>query len=378
VRVVVVGAGVVGAMTAWRLAVRGAEVVVCDRFGVATERSSSHGGTRIFRRAVFEGPHYLPFIELSSELWVELGDLDPSARMLVTGGLTIGPSDGALVADAVAAAEAASVAFEALDSDELTSRFPQHVLLPGDVGVFEPGAGVLRAESVVRVAIAEARRLGAVMHSGARITEVTSGGDGVVVHSSGGTLEADAVVVAAGAGLPALVPDLELPLVVERSMHVWFGASGSSGWSTRQFPVFVRESGPLQGWGIGDVGDGRVKIGTASPKPTIDKIEAHLEQPPGLTPAEVEPVAAYVRSALVDLDPEPIAAQPCLNVFAPDGDFIVGAHPHDPRIVIAGAGSGHSFKHAPAIGEVVADLVLDGATATAIDRFDPMRFLATP
>jgi sarcosine oxidase len=364
-------------MTAWRLAARGARVVVCDRFGVATERSSSHGGTRIFRRAVFEGTHYLPLIDLSSQLWAELGERDPSARMLVTGGLTIGPSDGALVADAVAAAEAASVNFEILDSNELKSRYPQHLLLAGDVGVFEPGAGVLRAESVARAAISEARRLGAIVHSGARVTEVASTGDGVVVHGSGGTVEADALVIAAGAGMNELVPDLELPIVVERSMHVWFRASAPSGWSTRDFPIFVRESGSLHGWGIGDVGDGRVKIGTASPKPTIDEIEAHLEAPPGLTPAELEPVAAYVRSALVGLDPEPIAAQPCLNVFAPDGDFILGAHPHDPRIVIAGAGSGHSFKHAPAIGEVVADLVIDGATTTPIDRFNPMRFLAT-
>jgi glycine/D-amino acid oxidase-like deaminating enzyme len=155
-------------MTAWRLAARGARVVVCDWFGVSTERSSSHGGTRIFRRAVFEGTHYLPLIELSSKLWAELGDIDPSARMLVTGGLTIGPSDGALVTKAVAATEAASIDFEILDSDELNSRYPQHVLLPGDVGVFEPGAGVLRAESVARAAIAEACRLGAVMHPVAR------------------------------------------------------------------------------------------------------------------------------------------------------------------------------------------------------------------
>jgi sarcosine oxidase len=365
-------------MTAWRLAARGARVVVCDWFGVSTERSSSHGGTRIFRRAVFEGTHYLPLIELSSKLWAELGDIDPSARMLVTGGLTIGPSDGALVTKAVAATEAASIDFEILDSDELNSRYPQHVLLPGDVGVFEPGAGVLRAESVARAAIAEACRLGAVMHSGARVTDFASTRKGVVVHSSGGTIEADALVIAAGAGLQELVPDLALPIVVERSMHVWFRANERSGWATQHFPVFVRESGSLHGWGIGDAGDGRVKIGTASPKPTIDDVEAHLEEPPRLTAAELEPVAAYVRSALVGLDPEPIAAQPCLNVFAPDEDFILGAHPHDPRIVIAGAGSGHSFKHAPAIGEVVADLVLDGATTTAVDRFDPIRFLGTP
>jgi sarcosine oxidase len=317
-------------------------------------------------------------IDLSSKVWAELGELDPSARMLVTGGLTIGPSDGALVANAVAATEAASVNFEILDSDELKSRYPQHVLLPDDVAVFEPGAGVLRTESVARAAITEARRLGAVVHSGARVTEFASTRDGVVAHSSGRTIEADALVIAAGAGLHALVPELELPIVVERSMHVWFRATGPSGWSTPDFPIFVRQSGSLHGWGIGDVGDGRIKIGTADPKPTIDDIETHLEQPPRLTPAELEPVAAYVRSALVGLDPEPIAAQPCLNVFAPDEDFLLGAHPHDPRIVIAGAGSGHSFKHAPAIGEVVADLVLDGATTTPIDRFDPMRFVATP
>jgi sarcosine oxidase len=363
-----------GAMAAWRLAVRGAEVVVCDRFGVATERGSSHGGTRIFRRAVFEGRHYLPLIGLSSKLWAQLGDLDPSARMVVTGGLTIGPSDGALVSDAMAAAEAASATFEILDSAELQSRYPQHVLLPGDVGVLEPGAGVLRAEASVRAAIAQARRRGAVIHSGAQVTEITTGSGGVVVHGSGGSLTADAVVVAAGAGLSSLVPDLLLPLVVERSMHVWFRASGLGSWSGRQFPVFVRASGALRGWGIGDMGDGRVKIGTASEKPTIDDVERHLEQPPPLTPVELEPVRAYVQSALVGLDPEPIAAQPCVNVFAPDEDFILGAHPHNPRIVLAGAGSGHSFKHAPAIGEVVADLVLDGATATPIDRFDPMRF----
>jgi sarcosine oxidase len=343
---------------------------------VATERSSSHGGTRIFRRAVFEGAHYLPLIDRSSKLWAELGERDPSARMQVTGGLTIGPSDGSLVANAIFAAQTASATFELLDSRELESRYPQHVLRPGDVAVFEHGAGVLPAEAGARAAIAQARQLGAVVHTGTRATEISSGNGGVVVHGTSGSLTADAVVIAAGAGLASLVPELALPLVVERSMHVWFRGSGAESWTDRRFPIFVRNSGPLQGWGIGDVGDGHVKIGTASAKPTIDDVEAYLENPPRLTADELEPARAYVRSALVGLDPEPIGAQPCLNVFAPDEEFILGAHPQNPRIVLAGAGSGHSFKHAPAIGELAADLVLDGGTTTPIDRFDPMRFAA--
>jgi hypothetical protein len=103
-------------------------------------------------------------------------------------------------------------------------------------------------------------------------------------------------------------------------------------------PGFVRESQELHGWGVGDVGDGLVKVVLAMPKPLVDDLERYLADPPELTAAKLAPIGYYGREALVGLDPEPVAARHCLNVFSPDGDLVLGAHPHDPRVVVAGPG----------------------------------------
>lgn len=376
-KVGVVGAGVLGAMTAWRLAERGADVVVYDRFGPATGRGGSHGRSRIFRRALFEGAAYVPLIERSAVLLEELGDLDPAARMRVTGGLTIGSSSGGIVAAAMEAAKLGNVDVEILDHDELCRRFPQHLLRPDDMAMFEPGAGVIPAEPAVNAALDAARGRGATLRIGTRVIGIEPAGGSVVVVTDSGRDHVDAVVVAAGAELASLVPDLGLPLEVERSMHVWFATGGDQRWSGERFPVFVRESGPLHGWGIGDLGDGLIKVGLASPKPAVADLDAYLQDPPTPTAAETAPVGTYVRAALDGLDPRPVAASPCLNTFTPDGDFILGRHPAAGSVVIAGAGSGHSFKHAAAVGDLAADFALGLDPSLPVDAFDPIRF-ATP
>lgn len=363
-------------MSAWQLAERGAQVVLYDSFGVATNRGASHGSTRIFRRALFEGIAYVPLIERSAELWAELGVSHPEARLRVTGGLTIGPSAGGIVERALEAARAGMVDVELLDNDELSRRFPQHALQSDDIAMFEPGAGVIPAEASVAAAVTQATTRGAVLRAETRVHQIRADSSRIVLDTDLGPEYADAVVVAAGAELDSLIPDLTLPLTVEKSMHVWFNSNGDAKWSGQEFPVFVRESGLLHGWGIGDIGDGRVKIGLGTAKPEVRDLGTYLQNPPQPAPVELQPVSAYVRSALTGLDPLPVAATPCLNTFTPDGDFILGCHPAEPRIVLAGAGSGHSFKHAPAIGQIAAELALTGKTTLGIETFDPARFSA--
>jgi sarcosine oxidase len=376
VKVAVVGAGVLGAMTAWRLAHRGADVVLYDRFGPATDRGSSHGRSRIFRRALFEGVAYVPLIERSAVLFEELADVDPTARMRVTGGLTIGPGSGGIVAAAMEAAKVGNVEVEVLDHDELRRRFPQHLLLADDMAMFEPGAGVVPAEPAVRAAVDAAHAQGATVRVGSRVIAVEPLAEGVAIETESERDHADAVVLAAGAELGSLVPDLALPLEIEQSMHVWFDAVGDSRWGAEEFPVFVRESGRLRGWGLGDLGDGLVKIGLSSAKPPVADLDAYIQGPPVLGAVETDPVGDYVRAALHGLDPSPMTATPCLNTFTPDGDFILGRHPAVSRIVLVGAGSGHSFKHAPAVGEVAAELALGLEPSLPIEAFDPARFTA--
>jgi sarcosine oxidase len=369
--VAVVGLGAMGAMAAWSAASRGASVVGFEQYGIAHDRGSSHGGSRIFRRTMFEGEHYNPVVARAEELWRRL-EAESGTRLLRrSGGLCIGPREGELVVDALRCAEAGGVEHELLEPDELAARFPQHAHIPGDVGVFEPGAGVLDPEAAIAAASELATEAGARLRTGCPVTAVRWEDAGVTIETADEVVTARRVIVATGAWFADLLPGL--PLRIQRSSLMWFTGADRAAYRPDRFPVFIRESGPVDGWGIPDV-DGRgVKLGAGptAPKPWIDHPRDNGHP---VDEKDVEPVAEFCRAAFPGLTPAPVDARACMNSKTPDGDFVLGIPEAVPRLVLAGGFSGHGFKHASAVGEIVADLALTGGSSIPLERFSPDRF----
>lgn len=371
--VAVLGLGAVGAATAWRAAARGATVIGVEQFTPGHGRGSSHGGSRIYRQTLFEGSEYVPLARRALELWTDLETETGSALFQRTGGLCIGPDDGDLIRDAVRCAQEGGVVVELLDTGDLSARFPQHFLLPGDVGVLEPGAGVLDPEACVRGMAGRAAALGADLRFETVVDRLEYDDDGVRVHLGDTVVRARRAVLATGAWFTDLVPELDLPLRVQRSPLVWFRGDDRAAYRPERFPTFIRESGDLDGWGIPDV-DGRgVKVGAGAtaPKPFLTHASENT-RPTG--PEDTGPPERFVSIAFPGLEPRAVDAVPCMNSKSPDGDFVIGSPAAARSLVLAGGFSGHGFKHSAAVGELCADLALEGDSPLAADRFSPDRF----
>ncbi|OEV12854.1 N-methyl-L-tryptophan oxidase [Streptomyces nanshensis] len=371
--VAVLGLGGVGSMAAWRAAARGARTIGIEQFGEAHARGSSHGGSRIFRQTLFEGTAYVPLVRRARTLWRELESASSSVLFQRTGGLCIGPPDSGVIARALESAREGGFEHRLLEPDEFARRFPQHATIADDVAVHEPGAGVLNPERCVAAALTMARRHGADIRLETPVSAIRHDADGVRIDLGTEQVRARRAIVATGAWFTDLIPDLELPLRIVRSPLVWFTGPQPELYGPERFPVFVRKSGDLDGWGITDVDGAGVKIGAgpSAPKPRLEHADDNTYP---IDARDTDPVEAFCRRAFPGLNPKHSAARPCMNSATPDRDFVIGTSALAPSLVLAGGFSGHGFKHASASGDVCVDLALDGASSVPLDHFSPDRF----
>jgi sarcosine oxidase len=373
--VIVVGLGAIGSAALYRLARRGVRTFGIDRFVPGHDRGSSHGETRMIRLGYFEHPSYVPLLREAYRLWRELEAQWGSPLLTVTGILEIGAPESSLVRGTLESSRLHGLPHEILDSGALMRRFPAY-RLPGDfVGVHQPDGGFLAAERSIEVNIALARASGADVHTHSIVERVEAVPDRVRIVSSVGTFEAGAAVIAAGPWLKKLIPDVPAPVRVTRQVLAWFEPTKPALFEREGFPVFLIESelGVHYGFPLDD--RQRVKFA-----------KHHHRDEPADPDAEPRPCSATdeadIRVALAAFLPAangPLAeARTCLYTVTPDHDFIIDRLPEHPQILIASPCSGHGFKFAPVIGEVLADLATVGATRHDISRFRIDRFSRNP
>ena len=376
--VIVIGLGGIGSAAACHLARRGQRVVGLERFEPVHDRGSSHGGSRLIRQACFEHPAYVPLIQRAYELWRDVEQAADQPLLLHTGGLLLGPPDSAMITGAGAVATQCALPHELLDAAEIHRRYP--TLLPDDdtVGFVDPAAGVLRPEVAVATHLRVAEAAGADLHFAEPATGWSATPDGVTVVTEQATYRAGRLVVCPGPWAPSLLRDIGVPFAPQRLVTTWFQPAGG-------ITPFLPDRHPFWLWDIGAAGplgfpgflygapaldgpDGGVKLSRVHEDPctadTVDRV---------VTPAEVDEVAAALRPRLgIELGPV-VNATVCMWTNTPDHHFVLGAHPQHPNVIVAAGCSGHAFKFIPTIGEVVADLVVDGKTAHSIDLFEPGR-----
>jgi sarcosine oxidase len=377
--VVVVGLGGFGSAALWRLAERGADVAGIERHGIGHHLGSSHGATRLFRVACQEHPGLAPVALKSLELWTALGDQTGERLVRQSGCLSVGAAGSRPVRGAIDAAAAAGVPVEEISHEQLLARQPQYEgLAPGDVAVWDPGAGICYPERNVRAQTAAARRLGAEVYPHTMVTGIEAGRDGITVRTPTAQWKASAVVVAAGAWLGTLVPGL--PLAPRRTPLYWFRPRdpGSDAFTLDRFPSFIweRPAGEVL-WGHGAAEDYGIKIG-------LDPAEPRSISSGGIDPEEmdryihldtdIDELAAAVGLAFPAVDPRPAKVIPCLVNDSADGQFLVGRLSDEPRVIVAGGDSGHGFKHAAGVGELLAQIVAGERPYCATDFLDPARF----
>ncbi|HEX7085015.1 MAG TPA: N-methyl-L-tryptophan oxidase [Vicinamibacterales bacterium] len=369
VDVVIAGLGAAGSAAAWRLASRGLRVAGFDAHEPPHTLGSSHGRSRIIREAYFEHPQYVPLVQLAYRLWEELEGLAGTRLFQATGGLMIGAPDSAVVAGTLRSAREHGLSVERWSAAEIRRRVP--VLAPDDSmeGVFEPRAGVLAPERGVAAMAAAARALGAQLFVHEPVTGWrTDGPAELLVQTAARAVRTRALVLAAGPWMPGLLP--QLPLAVERVVQHWYPPSGDDRFAPERFPVFLIEApdGRVL-YGLPDQGDG-LKLaehhhGTPARADAVDRHVSPEER------ARFHRLAArWVRG----LGDGPADSAVCLYTNTPDGDFVLDWADASRSVYIASACSGHGFKFAPAIGQVVAAELAGSASPVDLTPFRLGRF----
>jgi sarcosine oxidase len=351
---IVAGLGAVGSAAAFRLASRGNRVLGLDRFSPPHALGSSHGKTRIIREAYFEDPLYVPLVQRSYECWAEVEALAGRPLYTRTGGLMIGPPEGAVVGGARSSALAHGLPFEELTAAELRRRVPAFHPDDGTVAIWEPRAGILAPEAAIEAHLALARRSGAELRFDEPMLAWAGTGDQIEVTTTRGVVRASRLVIAAGAWARDLLSDLALPLVVERNVVYWFDpAQPTRSFDPARFPIFIHEFAQGRAWyGFPDVGDG-VKVALHH--------QGEATHPDSVRRTVAADEIAFVRSLLARYVPQANGAlretTVCMYTNTPDEHFIIDRHPVHSGVIIASPCSGHGFKFSSAIGEVIADLV---------------------
>ncbi|MFG2640760.1 N-methyl-L-tryptophan oxidase [Streptomyces sp. NPDC048370] len=372
--VIVLGLGGMGSSAAYHLARRGRRVLGLERFGPAHALGASHGGSRLYRQSYAEGESYVPLLLRARELWEQLAVDSGREVFTTTGGLIIGPQDSAMVVGSVRSAKAWDLPHEILDSAEIRRRFPTFSPAADEVGFHEREAGVARPELTVSVHLDLAAAHGAELHFEEPVLrwDVDAVG-GVRVVTARETYMADRLVIAPGAWAPQLLADIGVPVRVERRVMYWFAPEGGTApFEPERHPVYVwedRTGSSIYGFPALDGPNGGAKVafheGGAPVDPDLLDREIH--------PEEVEEMRTYLRTRIPTLAGDLLKGAACTYSLTPDEHFVVSAHPRHPEVVVACGFSGHGFKFVPVIGEILADLAVDGTSRHPIDLFDAGR-----
>jgi sarcosine oxidase len=365
--VIVVGLGAMGSAAAWQLARRGRTVLGFDRFSPPHTMGSSHGRSRIIREAYFEHPGYVPLLRRAYECWAQLEQESGRSLLRRTGGLMAGPENGVLFAGARRSAVEHGVPHEVLSAGEIHRRFPGFTPPEDAVGLLELRAGMLWPEGCVDAALTLARRHGAELRTGEPVTSWRADGGGVAVTSASGTHRAARLILSAGPWMPSLLGARGRALQVERQLFHWFEpARNEDLFRPDRCPIAVWEYAPGRIFATQpDVGDG-LKAGIHHEGEITDPDRVRREP----TAEDESVMRRLVEHYLPDAAGRVREASVCLYTNTPDHHFLIDFHPEHPQVIVSSPCSGHGFKFASVVGEILADLATTGRS-----RFDLSPFV---
>ncbi len=359
----------IGSAVAYAVARRGHAVTLVERFAVGNDRGSSHGPSRIIR-LTYQSTDYIALARASLGAWHEVAEAAGERLIVPCGGVDFGPPDATYMNEMRSAMRLSGVPYEEVDRDQIVARYPQ--LTPPDdaTGFFQPDYAMLTADRCVASLAAGARAAGAVVREGERVLGVRPSGGGVLVDTDHGTIAGSSVVLAAGSWVGPLLRDLglALPLAVLREQLAFFEPADRASFAPGRFPLVLQRF-------AGSTTLGSIFPLLGSPdgvKMMIDRIGPQIDpdDPPcGVDDVIQQRLLESTFGSVRGLTGRVNAIVQCRYTMAPDEDFILDRHPEHQQIVVASACSGHGFKFAPVLGDVLADLATGRQPTWDIARF---------
>lgn len=374
--VIVAGLGASGSSALYHVASRGKRVLGLERHGIPNDRSSYHGYTRIIRLAYYESPVYVPLLQRAYENWRALEHASGRSLLFITGSLDVGPADGWVFPGSLRSCQEHHLEHEVLTPTEVQRRFPAYRLPEGMLALYQPQGGFLAAEEGVVAHVESALAQGADVRGCEALLEWQPRSSGVSVRTDRGVYEAEYLIITTGPWISDSLPFLRSVLTPERQVLVWFQPRDPALFTTERLPVFNMETPEGRFYGLPIFQVPGFKVGKYHHRGEC----GHPDTLERATSIEDElPLREFVERYFPDGGGPVINKKVCIFTNTPDGHFIIQRHPEYEQVVFASPCSGHGFKFASVIGEILADLVTGGDFSRwPLDFFSLQRLTADP
>lgn len=356
---IVVGLGAVGSAALHHATASGLSAVGIEQFPIGHDRGSSHGESRIIRKAYFLHPDYVPLLDRAYELWRELEGFAGRPLLETTGLLCAGSADGSFINGLERCYAAHDLPHERLSADEAMRRHPQFHLPSDAVVYFDPLGGFLRADDCVRAHLDSARARGATIYDDEAVCGWSSDANGVTVTTTRRTLHAGHLLLATGAWVVPEFAEIGISLRAKRKVLFWHRLVNPARFRPNCFPAYIAKFDGVATYGFPTL-DG------ATMKSAEDSGGQWIDDPASVDRENLEPGDEAALRRFLDVTFQgavgPRAAwKTCLYTVAPDNNFVLGPHPGRPHVTLASCCSGHGFKLSSVMGELLARTVRDGA-----------------
>jgi len=371
--VIVAGVGAHGSATVHELAARGVRVLGLERSDVPNTTGSSGGINRIIRLAYNEDPRYVPLLRRAYERWRALERRWGERLLVVTGGLDIGPPESAVVRGAIEACRVHGLTHEVLDARETHARYPGLVIPNDHLAVHQPDAGFVMSEQAIAAHATLALADGAQIHGHEPVIDWEPTADGVVVRTERAEYRAGRLVLAAGAWMPRLAAPLRDVLVPERQALVWVAAHRPELFQVGSLPVFILEDDDGTEWYVfPEYGIPGVKVGLYHHRRQVIDPEASAWR--AFEPADEQALRDGIARFMPEANGPLLSWRTCIFTNTPDEHFVVDRYPAYPQVILASPCSGHGYKFASVMGEILADMAMDREPAFDLSMFRLDRF----
>lgn len=368
---IVIGVGGMGSATSYRLAQRGRDVLGLERYDVPHAMGSSHGVSRIIRLAYYEHPSYVPLIRRAYELWEEVQTRHGEQLLFETGSIDAAPEDDALFRGSLRSCEEYDIDHEVLSGTEVNERYPGYDIPEEHMAVYQPNGGYVLSERAIVAHVTQAQREGARIQARERATGWEPEGDGVRVTTDRGEYTADNLVIASGAWAGKHVDALDGLAVPQRQVLAWLQPQEPERFMPRNFPVWNLQVEEGRFYGLPIVKVPGFKFGKYMHREEDVDPDAMNRDP---EPEDERLLREFAENHFPQGTGPTMQLATCMFTNTPDEHFIIDQHPEHPQVVFGAGFSGHGYKFASVIGEILADLASEGRTDNPIDFLSLDRF----
>ena len=364
-----------GSAVAYQLALRGCKVLGLEQHNIPNDLGASHGINRMIRLAYAEDPRYIPMVRRSYKLWRDVGRACGEKLLFVTGGIDAGPESSWIVRGSLRSCIEHNLKHETLTASELQRRFPAFHLPKSMIAVYQPDAGFVLSERAIVAHVSLALKSGAEVHARERVIDWNVRKGAVTVRTDRGSYRASRLVITAGPWAAHVIERLRGVVKPERQVLLWVQPKRPELFEMNRFPVFYMQDErgekyygmpihSIPGFKFGKYNHLREQVDPD----TMDR-ECH--------PKDELVLRKAIRKYFPDADGPTLAMKTCLFSNTSDENFILDVHPDFPQVSVAAGFSGHGFKFCPVVGEIMADLALEGGSKTydlslfGLDRLIP-------